>query len=659
MSTINSKPQERAMANQSVRQSNDNENVVDIELNMSVNPESPNAGSKQQPPMLVLSHDNALVETVRKSVPRGTRVVTAPSLDQAAGQLPTLQPGVLLIDTACAPDVSAMVAQLTQHFPDMVVVVAGKSDDSQALMRLTAAGQIYRFLLLPLSQGQTRLTLEAAMNRHLELGATAQRLSSGGDGGAKKNYLVNYALMGAGLLAVIGLIWFFMGRVASDKSAEPTATAVGTVVKDPGATELALAKKALNDGKLVEPAGESALDLYRSALSINPSSQQARDGVRAVADKILERGEKALAAEKLEEAVAAVELARDIQPDHPRLSFMDLQIKHERERLKLTQAQEVGNKVNSLLAQAAQRMEQDKLISPSGESARESLAEARRMDPTDPAVLQASRDLINRVVDAAKQAANSGNLEQAQTMANAARQMGYGGSGLAAVDRAISESRNAASKRAGADAEVAAARKRLNDGQLIEPAGDSARDRIAAIRNADPTRVEIADLSNQLATKLVDQGKQALAAQQLDKAKLLATAARDTGARSQEAAIAQLERDVDSLRKAAAAKSAAASPTASTAPIAATALKRTKYVDPEFPDAARRKGLTGWVEVVWTVTPKGTVTDAEVRSSSPEGVFDDAAIKAVKQWRFEPATKDGQPVAARSMIRLKFGPTAK
>src|SRR4249920_1882792 len=104
------------MANQSARQSSDNENVVDIELtDMSTHNETPSSGSKVQPPLLVLSRDNGLVDTVRKSAPRGTRVVTAPSLDQAAGQLPTLQPGVLLIDTACAPDVGSMVAQLTQH----------------------------------------------------------------------------------------------------------------------------------------------------------------------------------------------------------------------------------------------------------------------------------------------------------------------------------------------------------------------------------------------------------------------------------------------------------------------------------------------------------------------------------------------------------------
>src|SRR5258706_10912622 len=100
-------------------------------------------------------------------------------------------------------------------------------------------------------------------------------------------------------------MWFVMSRLASDKPVEQQTTAVEK--KDPAEGELLLAKKALDAGKLVEPAGESALDLYRSALSIDPRSQKARDGIHAVADKILERGEKALISEKLEEAVAAVE----------------------------------------------------------------------------------------------------------------------------------------------------------------------------------------------------------------------------------------------------------------------------------------------------------------------------------------------------------------
>jgi protein TonB len=64
--------------------------------------------------------------------------------------------------------------------------------------------------------------------------------------------------------------------------------------------------------------------------------------------------------------------------------------------------------------------------------------------------------------------------------------------------------------------------------------------------------------------------------------------------------------------------------------------------------------LSGWVEVNFTVTPKGEVTDVNVRNSSPENVFDDAAVKAIKQWRFEPPMHDGQPTTQRSMVRLKF-----
>lgn len=644
------------MANQSAR-SNDNDNVVDLEVTDLSGSDLPGAGGKGQAPMMVLSRDAQLVDTVRKSAPRGTRVVSAPSFDQAANQMPSLQPGVLLVDTACVSDIGAMVAQLTQHFPELVVVVAGKSEDSQSLMRLTAAGQIYRFLLLPLSQGQTKLTLEAAVNRHHELKSTANRLASGGGGEAKKNPAVVYGALGVGLLALIGGIWFFMSKTGQEE--QPAATAQTQTVQSPAQAELTLAKKALDEGKLVEPAGESALDLYRSALSIDPSSQAARDGVKAVADKILERAEIALSAEKLEEAVASVELARDILPSHQRLGFMDQQISRERERIKLTQARDVGNRVSTLLAQASQRMDAEKLISPAGDSARDSLAEARKLDPTDPAVQQAYRDLTNRVVEAAKQASAAGNVDQAQSLATAARQMGYGGTGLAAIDRAVSDARSAASKRASADGEIAAARKRLNDGQLIEPAGDSAKDRIAAIRAADPTRTEIADLNAQLASKLVDQGKQALGAQQFDRAKLLAQAARDTGVRNQDAAIAQLERDIEALRRSVAAKPAAAAvapAAAASQPVAMTALKRTKTVMPQMPDSARRRGITGWVEVVFTVTEKGDVADAEVRNSSPEDVFDDAALRAVRAWRFEPATKDGKPVSTRTMIRLKFDP---
>ena len=73
-----------------------------------------------------------------------------------------------------------------------------------------------------------------------------------------------------------------------------------------------------------------------------------------------------------------------------------------------------------------------------------------------------------------------------------------------------------------------------------------------------------------------------------------------------------------------------------------------------YPESARKRGIEGWVEMAFTVTPNGTVEDVEVRNSSPANVFDDAAVRAIRQWRFEPVERNGQKVAQRAMVRLRF-----
>jgi outer membrane biosynthesis protein TonB len=36
------------------------------------------------------------------------------------------------------------------------------------------------------------------------------------------------------------------------------------------------------------------------------------------------------------------------------------------------------------------------------------------------------------------------------------------------------------------------------------------------------------------------------------------------------------------------------------------------------------------------------------------GVFEDAAVKAVSQWRYNPVSRDARPVAVRTQIRIRF-----
>src|SRR5690606_8092719 len=88
--------------------------------------------------------------------------------------------------------------------------------------------------------------------------------------------------------------------------------------------------------------------------------------------------------------------------------------------------------------------------------------------------------------------------------------------------------------------------------------------------------------------------------------------------------------------------------------VSAGTLKRTKTVPPEYPEAARKKKIEGWVEVAFTVTLNGTVDDVQVRNASPADVFDEAAVRAVKLWRFEPVVRNGQKVPQRAMTRLRF-----
>ena len=70
--------------------------------------------------------------------------------------------------------------------------------------------------------------------------------------------------------------------------------------------------------------------------------------------------------------------------------------------------------------------------------------------------------------------------------------------------------------------------------------------------------------------------------------------------------------------------------------MSANSLKRTRTIQPVYPESARKRGVEGWVELAFTVTPNGTVEDVEVRNASPADVFDDAAVRAIRGWRFEP-----------------------
>jgi len=82
-----------------------------------------------------------------------------------------------------------------------------------------------------------------------------------------------------------------------------------------------------------------------------------------------------------------------------------------------------------------------------------------------------------------------------------------------------------------------------------------------------------------------------------------------------------------------------------------TAPRVTHQVAPDHPSEGFR--VAGTVLIGLIVSSKGEPTDIHVVHSL-EKELDRAAMDAVKQWRFDPAIKDGKPVAVRLNIEIRF-----
>ncbi len=75
---------------------------------------------------------------------------------------------------------------------------------------------------------------------------------------------------------------------------------------------------------------------------------------------------------------------------------------------------------------------------------------------------------------------------------------------------------------------------------------------------------------------------------------------------------------------------------------------------PAYPAIARRQGHQGKVVLRVYVSAAGGADKVEVRSSSGYSTLDQAALNAVRRWRFVPARQGDQPVAAWVLVPLTF-----
>jgi protein TonB len=75
---------------------------------------------------------------------------------------------------------------------------------------------------------------------------------------------------------------------------------------------------------------------------------------------------------------------------------------------------------------------------------------------------------------------------------------------------------------------------------------------------------------------------------------------------------------------------------------------------PAYPADADRRHLSGEVRVRLRLEADGRISDMEIVSAQPPGLFEQSALDALRSARFAPAQKQGRPVRAQVVIAIKY-----
>jgi protein TonB len=75
-------------------------------------------------------------------------------------------------------------------------------------------------------------------------------------------------------------------------------------------------------------------------------------------------------------------------------------------------------------------------------------------------------------------------------------------------------------------------------------------------------------------------------------------------------------------------------------------------VTPQYPQKARENSIQGDVLLAATIDTEGKITNLKVVSGHP--ILADAAVEAVKQWKYRPYLLNGEPVLVDTLIKVQF-----
>ncbi|HEX2790188.1 MAG TPA: energy transducer TonB [Steroidobacteraceae bacterium] len=570
---------------------------------------APAAAARASLVFVALSEDPLLLEALTVAAIDQAAVVSSPSADRFADQLVANAAAVALIDAAAAPTpLDQFIANVHRQFPQLLLLLAGPALLQNQFTAQIADGTIFRFAHKPASAQRLKLFVDAALLRRQSLvdQATVLPLAAGnavvgatgqnpfGNAGHRRPFWIVTTIFIALIAAAVGaVLWRWPLTGSAQVPAQLTAQVTASPLSGPAAAP-------------------APADLAAQAAEAERESIDRAAADRAERDRLISESEAREAA--LAEQVRRTALGARIEQAHVYVQL------------------------------AQKRLAGGALLEPANDSARDYVRSAVGLAPEDADVDAVALALGDALLGKLRAAIAAGDGEAAARWLQACRDYQINEATLATLRTQLDTLQHAQGTRT---EEVLALQRDFNQhlgqGQLLEPGDETAFANYRRLKVLDPDNAALPMMLHSLRTAIAADVQARLARNDLAGAQQRLHAVEGDGLDGEELAAA-----------AAAIDRAQAVATPEVVPEAR--LQRKHFVQPVYPPDALAKGVSGAVELEFTVTPDGKVTDIRIQTAEPHGVFEQAAISALSQSRYQPVQRDGVAVAQRARLRLRFQP---
>jgi protein TonB len=585
----------------------------------------------------VLSSDAGLVDAVTTAAGEQFPIQRLPTLKALRSLVDSGQCRIALLDAEFfGSSVRARITELKAVEPELVVVVAAPRETAEELMGLFAERVIHRLLIKPPAIGITRLFLESAVSRFLQIRAAHEttlaeplpelrRLRTPSQPGSRLAWF-----LGIGLAAVL-IAGVLIGGYMRSGSEDIVSTSTP-------AARVAVPLEAAQAA--VGPSADSALSPDTAADAPPPAGAE-RTGASSPEAAALGDTTGPLPVVEIEddiEAGAAVLVANTPAGD-PVQAAAGTIVPARDEPAALAAA--APSELDSLLTIARARLERGQILEPAGDSARDYVGRALSLDAGNEEALAIRAEVAAAVVASARGELESGDVERATALATEARRLAAASAMLARLEADLAAARAAAAERAQGEL-LATGRARMQEGRLVAPEGDSALFYLQSLYVENPDFPGLESARTDLAALLTRRADQAIV---------------DKDWTSADAWIAALA----SVAEPAAVDAARASLSAArlqevylTIPARPGEMRLLSAGQVAYPEEAQRRDIEGWVETEFIVGVDGVPRGARVVDNRPAGWFDEAALAAVAGYRYEPFERDGRAYERLVRLTIRF-----